>query len=296
LSKTEYYAAEMPERKTDYIITGDTDSIFCCFRDFKDHSIGAIDEHCKSIQTFLNKDIMTDLVRRHNVDPEYNALELKNELICSRGLFLAKKHYVTRVIMNEGKKVDKMSYMGVAVKRSDYPSQTKDFLKELLDIVMKDEKFSMNKVMNFIKTKRLEFRKNIMNGDKTLARPVSWNKKLEDYKTMPQGVRSMMAWNNIQYSVHQKGSRAYMYWVKGLDYTKAPREIIEKYERHVETLNAKTKKNPMNVIAIPDNEEGLPDYFIIDVDATIKFVFEDRYNLMLEPIFSVRSANQVLQI
>jgi hypothetical protein len=52
----------------------------------------------------------------------------------------------------------------------------------------------------------------------------------------------------------------------------------------------------MNVIAIPDNEEGLPDYFIIDVDATIKFVFEDRYNLMLEPIFSVRSANQVLQI
>jgi hypothetical protein len=161
---------------------------------------------------------------------------------------------------------------------------------------MKDEKFSMNKVMNFIKTKRDEFRKNIINGDKTLARPVSWNKELKDYKVMPQGVRSMMAWNMIQYSVHQKGSRAYMYWIKGLDYTKAPRDIIEKYERHVSTLNAKTKKNPMNVIAIPDNEEGLPDYFIIDVDATNKFVFEDRYNLMLEPIFSVRSANQVLQI
>jgi DNA polymerase elongation subunit (family B) len=296
LTKEEYYAAHMPERKTKYIITGDTDSIFCCFRDFEDHSIDTINKHCESIQTFLNKDIMTDLVRRHNIDPEYNALEMKNELICSRGLFLAKKHYVTRVVVQEGSVVDKMNYMGVAVKRSDYPSQTKEFLKELLDIIMKDEKFSMNKVMNFIKTKRDEFRKNIINGDKTLARPVSWNKELKDYKVMPQGVRSMMAWNMIQYSVHQKGSRAYMYWIKGLDYTKAPRDIIEKYERHVSTLNAKTKKNPMNVIAIPDNEEGLPDYFIIDVDATNKFVFEDRYNLMLEPIFSVRSANQVLQI
>jgi hypothetical protein len=81
-----------------------------------------------------------------------------------------------------------------------------------------------------------------------------------------------------------------------LDYNKAPQEVIEKYEKHVSTLNAKSKKNPMNVIAIPDNEEGLPEYFIVDVDSTLKFAFEDRYNLMLEPIFNVRSANQVLQI
>jgi uracil-DNA glycosylase family 4 len=296
LTKDEYYAATLPERKTKYIITGDTDSIFCCFRDFKDHSIDAINKHCKTIQTFLNKDIMTDLVLRHNVDPEFNALELKNEVICSRGLFLAKKHYVTRVIMNEGIKVDKMNYMGVAIKRSDYPSQTKDFLRELMEIIMKDEKFSMKKVMNFIKENQIKFRENTIKGDKTLARPVSWNKTLADYKVMPQGVRSMLAWNNIMYSVHQKGSRAYMYWIKGLDYSKAPRDIIEKYEKHVASMKAKTKKNPLNVIAIPDNEEGLPDYFIIDVDASMAFTFEARYNLMLEPIFSVRSANQVLQI
>ena len=152
LTKEEYYAATMPDRKPKYIITGDTDSIFCSFRDFKDRSTDAINAHCESIQNFLNKDIMSDLVKRHNVDPEHSALELKNELICSRGLFLAKKHYVTRVIMQEGSVVDKMNYMGVAIKRSDYPSQTKEFLKELLDIVMKDEKFSMKKVMNFFTT------------------------------------------------------------------------------------------------------------------------------------------------
>ncbi len=296
LTKEEYYGATMPDRKPKYIITGDTDSIFCSFRDFKDRSTDAINEHCKSIQTFLNKDIMSDLVRRHNVNPENSALELKNELICSRGLFLAKKHYVIRVIMNEGSVVDKMNYMGVAVKRSDYPSQTKDFLKELLDIVMKDEKFSMKKVMNFIKEKRLEFRKNIMSGDKSLARPVSWNKNLEDYKTISMGVRSMLAWNNIMYPTHQKGTRAYMYWVKGLDYSKAPQDVIDKYEKYISTVKAKAKKSPLDVIAIPDNEEGLPDYFIVDVDSALKFTYEDRYNIMLEPIFNVRSANQLLQI
>jgi len=296
LTKEEYFGAKMPDRKTKYIITGDTDSIFCCFRDFEDKSIEAINKHCISIQTFLNDDIMTNLVERHNIDPKYNGLELKNELICSRGLFLAKKHYVMRIVMNEGKAVDKMSYMGVAVKRSDYPSETKEFLKELLDIVMKDEKFSMNKVMGFIKSKRIEFRKKIMSGDKTLARPVSWNKSLEDYKSLTQGVKSMLAWNNIQYEIHQKGSRAYMYWVRGLDYTKAPKEIIDKYEKHIATMKAKTKRSPLEVISIPDNEEGLPEYFIVNVDAALKFTFEDRYNLMLEPIFSVRSANKVLQI
>ncbi len=296
LTKEEYYADKMPDRKTKYIITGDTDSIFCCFRDFEDHSTDAINAHCKSIQGFLNKKIMSDLVKRHNVDPQYSALELKNELICSRGLFLAKKHYVIRVIMNEGSEVDKINYMGVAVKRSDYPSQTKDFLKELLDIVMKDEKFSMKKVMDFIKKKRVEFRRNIMTGDKTLARPVSWNKNLEDYKTISQGVRAMLAWNNIHYDVHQKGTRAYMYWIKGVDYSKAPPELVTKYEKHISNIKAKSKKTALEVVAIPDNEEKLPEYYIVDVDAALKFTFEDRYKLMLEPIFNVRSANSVLKI
>ena len=295
LTKDEIYGNVMPDRKKHYIITGDTDSIFCCFRDFKDHSIEAINKHCNSIQTFLNDDIMTTMVKKHNIEPEYSALELKNELICSRGLFLAKKHYVTRVVVNEGKKVDKMNYMGIAVKRSDYPSQTKEFLKDLLDIVMKDEKFSMTKVMGFIQKKRAEFRKNIINRDKTLARPVSWNKNLEDYKSMTQGVRSMLAWNDIHYEIHQKGSRAYMYWVKGLDYTKAPKEIIDKYEKHITTIKVKTK-TPLDVISIPDNEEKLPEHFIVNIDAAMKFTFEDRCNLILEPIFKVSSTNKVLQI
>jgi hypothetical protein len=61
-------------------------------------------------------------------------------------------------------------------------------------------------------------------------------------------------------------------------------------------MKAKTKSSPLDVISIPDNEEGLPDYFIINIDAAMKFTFEDRYKLMLEPIFNVSSANQVLQI
>lgn len=296
VSHEEYFSSKMPNRNTKYIITGDTDSIFCCFRDFKDRSLEAINKHCATIQKFLNEDIMDKMVRKHNVDPKCSALELKNELICSRGLFLVKKHYVLRVVMQEGKQVDKMNYMGVAIKRSDYPSKSKEFLKDLLDIVMKDEKFSMKKVMDFIATNRVKFRKAILNLDKTVTKPVSWNKNLEDYKTTSMGVRAMLAWNNIMYDIHQKGSRGYMYWIKGLDYTKAPKDVIERYEQFVQRTGSKKKNEALDVIAIPDNEEKLPDYFIPNIDAAMKFTFEDRYDKMLEPIFNVRTANQLLKI
>ena len=106
----------------------------------------------------------------------------------------------------------------------------------------------------------------------------------------------MLAWNNIHYDVHQKGTRAYMYWIKGVDYSKAPPELVTKYEKHISNIKAKSKKTALEVVAIPDNEEKLPEYYIVDVDAALKFTFEDRYKLMLEPIFNVRSANSVLKI
>jgi DNA polymerase elongation subunit (family B) len=73
--------------------------------------------------------------KRHNVDEIYNRLELKNELICKRGLFLAKKRYSNYVIEQEGRKTDEIINMGLEIKRSDFQSYTKECLKELLDII-----------------------------------------------------------------------------------------------------------------------------------------------------------------
>ena len=278
--KTQPDLYKLPDRSREFIITGDTDSIFCKFENFpQEKTVSNIHGWCKEIESFLNKDKIVDMVKRHNVDLEFNKLILKNELVISRGLFLAKKRYAIRVVNNEGKDVDKINYMGVEIKRSDYPSKSKEFLSELSELLLKSEKLSFPKIMSFIDASKRDFLSLIKEGNKSVSRPVSWGKKLEDYKTLTQGVRSMLAWNEIMYECHKTGVKGYMYWVKGIDIDKAPDDVLQKY--HKFTANG----GKLEVIAIPDEEEKLPHYFIPDVHSALKFTFEDRHELFLKPLF-----------
>ena len=274
---------KLPNIPREYIVTGDTDSIFCCFEDFGDNlKVEDIHKWCAQIEDFLNNQKMIEMVNKHQVDLDFNRLVLKNELVISRGLFLAKKRYAIRVINNEGKDVDKINYMGVEIKRSDYPSKSKEFLSELSEMILKSEKVSLERLMDFVNRKEQEFVKLIKDGNKGISRPVSYGKQLKDYKTIPQGVRAMEAWNSIMYDVHKTGNKAYMFWVTGIDLDKAPVEVREKYHNFIKD------GNKLEVVAIPDEEERLPPYFIPNKDAALKFSFKDRYDLMLKPLGKVK--------
>ena len=285
LSKKEMYSDEMPDRTNEFIVTGDTDSIFCCFEDFgKDLKVKDIHKWCSEIEDFLNENKIIEMVNKHNVDLDFNRLKLKNELVISRGLFLAKKRYAIRVINNEGKNVDKINYMGLEIKRSDYPSKSKEFLSELSEMILKSEKVSLSRLMSYVNRKEKEFTQLIEDGEKGIARPVTWGKKLEDYKTVPQAVKAMQAWNKIMYEIHKPGNKGYMYWISGIDIDKAPQEVREKYHNFIKS------GNKLEVIAIPDEEEKLPSFFIPDVKSALKFSFRDRYELMLKPLTDVKKA------
>jgi hypothetical protein len=270
----------LPDRSHDYIVTGDTDSIFVCFGNMKreDVSVENIQKWCLDIENFLNKDKILNLVKKHNGDLDFNRLKLKNELVISRGLFLAKKRYAIRVVAQEGKKVDKINYMGVEIKRSDYPSHSKEFLTELSQMLLKSEKVSLKKLLEFVTVKEKEFKRMILEGDKSIARPVYYGKKFEDSKTIPQAVKAMEAWNMIMYDIHKTGAKAYMYWVSGIDFDKAPQNVIDNYQKFVK------EGKKLEVIAIPDEEERLPEFFIIDLKSALKFSFTDRYELLLKPL------------
>ena len=289
LTKQELFGDKMPARGNEYIVTGDTDSIFCKFENFSEEkSVENIHKWCAEIEEFLNNKKMIDIVNSHNGDLDYNRLVLKNELVISRGLFLAKKRYAIRVINNEGKDVDKINYMGVEIKRSDYPSKSKQFLSELSELILKSDKVSLRKSLDFVGLQEREFMNLIRSGDKTIARPVAYGKKLKDYKTIPQGVKAMEAWNEIVYDIHKTGAKAYMYWVSGIDTTKAPQDVCRRYEKFI----ASGKK--FEVIAIPDEEEKLPDYFVPDVKSAMKFAFIDRYELLLKPLTDVKMKQTML--
>jgi DNA polymerase elongation subunit (family B) len=291
LSKQEMFGDTMPERNNEYIITGDTDSIFCCFENFKgEKTVGNILSWCALIEDFLNKDKIVEVVKKHNVDLKYNRLVLKNELVISRGLFLAKKRYAIRVINNEGKDVDKINYMGVEIKRSDYPSKSKIFLKTLSELILKSEKVSLTSLLKYVNEKEPEFMELIRKGDKSIARPITWGKELKDYKLIPQGVKAMQAWNEVMYKIHKKGTKGYMYWISGIDPERAPEDVLKRYEKFAGS------GNKVEVIAIPDEEAKLPDYFIPNMKGTMSFVFKDRYELMLQPLMDVKKKRELLTI
>ena len=293
ITKIEMYdEKQMQKRKesTPYIVTGDTDSIFTCFQSFpQQQTTENILKWCSIVQNYLNNDIMKEIVESRNVPFKYNRLVLKNELLISRGLFLAKKRYAIRVTNNEGKDVDQVNYMGIEIKRSDYPSRSKELMKKILDILLKSETVSVTKLFDFINSQEKEFIELIKRGEKTIARPVSYGKKLKDYKTIPQGVRAMECWNKVMYPIHTQGTKAYMFRVKGIDDLKAPEDVILRYQKFIGA------GNKFEVIAIPDDVETLPSYIIPDVKGNLDFAFTARHELLLEPLTkAVHQATNVM--
>lgn len=289
INKEEMYSDSI-KRRCAHIITGDTDSIFACFQKFKcDKSSENITKLCNEIQGYLNDTIIPEVTRLHNVPDKENKLFLKNELVISRGLFLAKKRYAIQVESQEGKKVDETVYMGLEIKRSDFAISTKIFLTELLDLILKSEVIKINHILDFISKKEKDFIKLIKAGDKTIARPVSFTKDIKSYKVVSQGVRAMVAWNEILYNIHVVGTRAYMYKVMGIDESLVDDTVMSKYRKYV------NDGNKLDVIAIPDEEEKLPNFFIVDLKQMLQFCFTDRYEAILKPIMVVNKNKSMLQ-
>lgn len=283
ISKDNMYTDFM-DVKLKYVITSDTDSILATLSKFiksKDYetSIKEMQEICSGIQNFINNQVVSRIINRHNVPVDRNRLKIKNELMCSRGLFVSKKHYALYVIFQENKRVDETTITGLETKRRDFSSYTKECMGELLDIILKSEKISFNQIMTYVKEKEYEFIKRIRCGDKTVARPVGWKKKLVEYKVVPQGVVSMFNWNDLLYNSFEYGTRGYLYKLNGIDLSKAPKEVIENYnKKFVE------QGKVLETVCIPDEINKLPDYFIPDMKDMLRFHWQDRYSQLLAPI------------
>jgi uracil-DNA glycosylase family 4 len=292
LTKEEMYGDV--SRKTPYIITGDTDSLFATLQDIvgkdKIEDLKPIYEYCNKIQTYLNKDLIPEILKKHNIDIEMNKLELKNELVIKRGLFISKKHYAVNVISQEGVKADEIVAMGLDTKRSDYPSYTKECLKELFDILLKSDKPSIARIIRYVKDKENDFIDKIKKGDKTVARPVSWGKKIDDYKTLPQGVKSMENWNKLMYNTHNVGSKSYLFHVQGIDLDRAPKNIAENFNK-----NFLGKGKKLDTIAVPEDEKSLPPFLIPDVNKMLEFSWKDRYKILLSPLNEVKEKDRILK-
>jgi len=256
------YSDEM-NIETPYIITGDTDSLFAKFDKIipanknKDDTFKQITEWCKDVSQYLNKNIINDMI------------ELS-------------------VAYQEGTKVDEIVMMGLETKRRDFSSYTKKCLSDLIDLILKSDKISIEKINNFIRYEQSEFFDKFKAGDLTVAKPVNFTKKLQEYKAFesgkrfPENIESMLNWNMLMYNTFVPGVGGYLFKILGIDFEKAPKEVIEKYNKFFLETGRK-----LTSVAVPYEELRLPDYFIVDIRESLRFAWEDRHTQLLNPIMEM---------
>ena len=291
ITKQQMFTNEDDSIKRDFkhMVTGDTDSIFLCYDEIidkkksKEEILKTVDELNKEVQDYLNN-MVKDIVKKHNVPESRNKLKLKNEFVIKRGLYLAKKRYSNYVISQEGTPVneeDSIKTKGLETRRSDFSNVTKEHLKEVLNLILKTEKFSLPQVLEFVRGKDKDFTKLISSGVTTIGRPVSFGKKIKEYKVLPQGVRGMLAWNDLEYKIFDVGARGYLFKIKGIDLSKAYGDVAANYDKYF-----LKKGEVLDVIVVPEEVPFLPEYYIIDVKTMLDFSWRDRYNLLLEPLMT----------
>ena len=284
LTKEEVFTEKM-YRETKNVITGDTDSIFLTYSKLiergtsEEDAVKKVLEWNDNVHVFLNNTIIPEIITRHNITKKVNRLELKNELVIKRGLFLAKKRYALHVIFQEGRKTDEIKPMGLEVRRSDFPSLTKQKLNELLELILKSKEISLKNIYEYIEENKKLLVDEIAKGSKTIARPVSFTQKVEEYKLIPQGVKGMVNFNTLEYHAFDVGSRGYLFKLKGIDLEKAPESVQKNYDKY---FTAKGKS--IAEIVIPETELRLPPYYIMDKKAILEFAWIDRYSQLLEPL------------
>lgn len=289
ITKKEMY--EDLSRRTEHVITGDTDSLFITYENL-DLSSDPLEEIFKmnnEIQIFLNNFIKNITINYHNVPSERNKLELKNELVIKRGLYLQKKRYANYILFKEGHRKEEIKAMGLETKRSDFPNYTKKKLDLLLELILKSDKLSISKLQDLAERTELDIFKKIKDGSKEIARPVNWVKKISEYKTVPQGVRAMDTWNKLMYSTFDVGTKGYMFKIRGIDDTIAPSEFLDKYENMFLRNGIQLKE-----IAVPDEEPRLPKWIIPNEREMLKFCWQDRYKLLMEPLLEVDTIDEVM--
>lgn len=123
------------------ILTGDTDSCFALLDtdNYKD-AILIADE----IGILVNKLFPDFMVDAFCCQPGFHDLiSASREVVAERGLFIAKKKYVLKVVNVDGDKVNKLKAMGMETKKSDTPKVIQKFLTDVVTNILDGKKYNV---------------------------------------------------------------------------------------------------------------------------------------------------------
>lgn len=235
-------------------------------------------KNCHKLEEILNKQLLPEFIKFHRANPKYNHLKLKQEVLASNAVFFTKKKYALFIINKEGKTVSEYDMKGLILRRSNYPSYTKEKIQILLDMILKTDKIDINEITQYINSVELEVKKLCKEHSKIISGAVNYRNKIEDYVgRAPYQVIGMELWNSLEYKYFVQGSKGYLFRINGINQMTAPQHILNK----MNIIGSKNKH-----IVIPFEEEKLPEYYNINLEEQLKFVWGDRVSEVLSALFS----------
>lgn len=279
---------------TKNILYGDTDSVFVYLTDYlknKNIEVKKSPEVLKevdNIQNFINGVIIPTLLAKHRINMKYSAMYLKNEFLMSVYYALnAKKKYASKVISQEGKDICERDIKGLEIKRSEIPSRSQKLLSDIIDIILDENNKNSQlkeKIDKLVNEARSEMLKLLEEGDCSVSRVVAFSKDISEYKVMSQNIKGMLMWNSLVGKEDFKtGSKGHLWNILGIDLSKAPKEIVDNYYN---IFKKQYTDADLRSIAIPEEIDHIPDYYIVDIKTMIKYCCDDRVNLILEPLWT----------
>lgn len=240
-----------------------------------DDIVNLIISESKKLQDVLNNDLLDKFIKLHNIPKDKSKFFSKQEIVAKRGYFLdVKKKYALRIVNKEGVPVEEIEEKGLITRRSDYPSLTKEKLKHIFDLLLKEDKISFKSISKYIKDTELEIKDHIIKGEKCIARPASFSKEITSYLKVPYQVEGMETWNILEYKYFVPGTKGYLFRITGIDPYIAPKHVS----------NNLNQLEEIRWIVIPYEEERLPNYYKIDIDAMLNVSWRDRVNEFLRPV------------
>lgn len=201
------YLNERTNKKKDYIVAGDTDSLIFTLEDFinvdinnyKKEDLEKLTEIAVDCQNFVNNKlnyVLENIFRK--IYPNKNYLQVKQEWIAKSGIFTAKKRYITHLVFKEGLEVNKIDSKGVVLRRSDTPKVTKLFVEKIINAILSYQ--NKDEIDEIIKEEVYKIRNDLYSYDQ-IGFPISVN-GIDTYKVNSMHVKGAKIFN--QYFAHNE--------------------------------------------------------------------------------------------
>lgn len=268
----------------DFVAYIDTDSCYISLENFilkyvskekwdnlsQEQKVKFIQRLSKPIENYVNNRSFEETQLRHyNSQVRDFKIVFEQEKIALTGLFSTKKRYATWTLLDDGKWKDSMSITGMEIIRSDSPEIVKPKIKQILEMVLKDQPDSeIRKFITKCKKELKKCRPEEIAENKTINQIKKYLDGTNYTKGTPHQLKGLAHLKLLlkkfdienDYEVPQEGNKAKIVYVKpnpyrvdSLSFISWPKEFDEKgiqvdYEKMIENNFIKKIRGLLEVI------------------------------------------------